>query len=82
MFEAFTQAAEWLALRSKRHPAESHRVLVITDGRVKDQVLTPAFNCSGLLIDIECGPIRLGRAKRIASRLGIDYTHIESLAAL
>lgn len=80
--EALSQAAEWLALRRKRHPAEQQRLLVMTDGRVKDQAALVAINCPGLLIDMECGPIRLGRAEQMATRLEIEYRHIESLAAL
>ena len=79
LFAAFDQACEWLALRQKRYPAERHRLLVMTDGRVKDQAALGAFSCPGLLIDIECGPIRLGRAEQLAARLGIEYRHIESL---
>ncbi|EPJ76699.1 magnesium chelatase subunit ChlD [Pseudomonas sp. CFII64] len=80
LFAAFDQAAQWLALRQKRYPAEQHRLLVLTDGRVKDQAPLGTFSCPGLLIDIECGPIRLGRAEQLAARLGIEYRHIESLA--
>jgi magnesium chelatase subunit ChlD-like protein len=82
LFAAFDQAATWLALRQKRYPAEQQRLLVMTDGRVKDQVELELFNCPGMLIDIECGPIRLGRAPQMAARLGIEYRHIESLTAL
>lgn len=82
LFEAFDLATDWLASRRKRYPAEQHRLLVVTDGRVKDKAGLGVFNCPGLLIDIECGPIRLGRAGQLAARLGLDYRHIESLAAL
>ena len=82
LLDALRQAAQWLELRRKRYPAEHHRVLVMTDGRVKDPSEAGRFSCPGLLIDMECGPVRLGRAEQLAARLGIDYRHIEGLAAL
>ncbi|RMR47425.1 ChlD component of cobalt chelatase involved in B12 biosynthesi [Pseudomonas amygdali pv. mori] len=76
---AFQQAGEWLAKRQKRYPAEQQRVLVLTDGRIKQLPVLPAFNCASVLIDIEKGPIRLGRARELASSLGADYQHIDEL---
>lgn len=67
---ALQQAGEWLAKRQKRYPAEQQRVLVLTDGRIKQLPVLPAFNCASVLIDIEKGPIRLGRARELASSLG------------
>ncbi|KPX09363.1 vWA domain-containing protein [Pseudomonas savastanoi] len=76
---ALQQAGEWLAKRQKRYPAEQQRVLVLTDGRIKQLPVLPAFNCASVLIDIEKGPIRLGRARKLASSLGADYQHIDEL---
>ncbi|KIY19011.1 VWA domain-containing protein [Pseudomonas amygdali pv. lachrymans] len=76
---ALQQAGEWLAKRQKRYPAEQQRVLVLTDGRIKQLPVLPAFNCASVLIDIEKGPIRLGRARELASSLGADYQHIDEL---
>lgn len=78
--QALEQAALWLAQRHKRYPAEQHRVLVLTDGRVKAMPALSAFDCDALLVDIETGPIRLGRARELADRLGADYRHIDQLA--
>ncbi|KEZ74466.1 magnesium chelatase, partial [Pseudomonas syringae pv. syringae FF5] len=75
--EALQQAAEWLAQRQKRYPAEQQRVLVLTDGRIKSLPALLAFDCASLLIDIEKGPIRLGRARELASSLGAEYRHID-----
>jgi len=50
----------------------------MTDGRLKEIVALPALDCPGLLIDIERGPIRLGRARELAQRLYLDYRHIDS----
>ncbi len=79
LFDALDQAAEWLHQRHKRYPAESQRVLVLTDGRVKQLSSLAAFECPSLLIDMEKGPIRLGRAADIATMLGAEYRHIDEL---
>ncbi|WP_349972916.1 VWA domain-containing protein [Pseudomonas caspiana] len=79
LIAAFDQARQWLDKRQKQHPAEKQRLLVMTDGRVKDSGGLSAFNCPGLLIDIESGPIRLGRAQQMAMGLGIEYQHINEL---
>lgn len=76
---AFEQAGEWLEQRRRKHPAEQQRVLVITDGRVKALPSDSPFNCPGLLIDIESGPIRLRKAEQMAARLGLEYQHIDGL---
>ncbi|KPX40347.1 ChlD component of cobalt chelatase involved in B12 biosynthesi [Pseudomonas syringae pv. helianthi] len=79
---ALEQAGEWLVQRQKRYPAEQQRVLVLTDGRIKQLPMLLAFNCASLLIDMEKGPIRLGKARELASSLGADYRHIDELKAL
>lgn len=76
---AFEQAGEWLEQRRRKHPAEQQRVLVMTDGRVKALPSDSPFNCPGLLIDIESGPIRLRKAEQMAARLGLEYQHIDGL---
>ena len=76
---ALEQAMSWLEQRQQRYPSEQHRVLVLTDGRIKQLPALPAFSCASLLIDIEKGPIRLWRAKELASSLGADYRHIDEL---
>ncbi|RMQ47783.1 Magnesium chelatase subunit ChlD [Pseudomonas cichorii] len=82
LLAAIEQAAQWLKLRHKRYPAERQRVLILTDGRLKDISECAALECESLLIDIEKGPIRLGRARELADRLGAGYRHIDELAAL
>lgn len=81
LIDAFDQARQWLDRRKKQHPAEKQHLLVMTDGRVKDSGGLPPFNCPGLLIDIESGPIRLGRAQQMAQSLGVEYQHIDELKA-
>lgn len=77
LFEAIDQANQWLSGRRKRYPAEAHRVLILTDGRVKECPGLKALDCPSLLLDIERGPIRLGRAVGLARQLGAAYRHID-----
>ncbi|EXF92837.1 magnesium chelatase [Pseudomonas fluorescens HK44] len=79
LFAALDEATHWLALRQKRFPAEQQRVLLLTDGRLKATPMQVALNCPALLVDIERGPIRLGRAKALAHELNADYRHIDTL---
>lgn len=79
LLAAIEQARAWLRRRHRQHPAESRRCLLLTDGRLKDcSSLTP-LDCPTLLIDIEKGPIRLGRARRMAQQLAADYVGIDEL---
>lgn len=77
LLAALIEAGAWLTLRRKRYPAEQQRLLVITDGRLKDIAGLPLLECPGLLVDIERGPIRLGRARELAVGLQLDYRHID-----
>lgn len=79
LLAALVQAEQWLTLRRKRFPAEQQRLLVVTDGRLKQCSGLPALGCPGLLIDIERGPIRLGRARDLAMALDAEYRHIDEL---
>jgi magnesium chelatase subunit ChlD-like protein len=82
LFAALEQAGHWLALRQRQRPDEQQRVLLMTDGRVKDIPVLARLQCPSLLIDIESGPIRLGRAQQLAIALGAVYRHIDSLRGL
>lgn len=77
LLAALAEAGDWLNVRRKRYPAEQQRLLVITDGRLKDINGLPQLECAGLLIDIERGAIRLGRAQELAVGLQLDYRHID-----
>jgi len=79
LLAALTEAGHWLNARRQRYPAEQQRLLVMTDGRLKDIGSLPLLDCPGLLVDIERGPIRLGRARELAAGLQVDYRHIDSL---
>lgn len=82
LIDALQQAANWQACRQRLHPAEQQRLLVITDGRLRDWPTLPPSTCPALLVDIESAPIRIGRARQLAAELGADYYPIDSLAPL
>jgi magnesium chelatase subunit ChlD-like protein len=79
LFDALDQAGQWLSKRQQRYPAETQRVLILTDGRIKQIPALTVFECPSLLIDIEQTPIRLGRAAEIARQLNAEYRHIDEL---
>ncbi|WP_368738176.1 VWA domain-containing protein [Pseudomonas sp. SbOxS1] len=79
LLAALGEAALWLGVRRKRFPEEQQRLLVVTDGRMKEWPSLPVLDCPGLLIDIERGPIRLGRSKVLAAQLQSEYRHIDEL---
>jgi magnesium chelatase subunit ChlD-like protein len=79
LLAALGEAGRWLIARQKRFPAEQQRVLLLTDGRLKAWSMLPTLACPGVLIDIERGPIRLGRAKLLAAELQAQYRHIDEL---
>ena len=79
LLEALAEAASWLSTRQKRFANEQQQVLLFTDGRLKEWSTLPLIECPGILVDIERGPIRLGRAKQMATGLGMDYRHIDEL---
>jgi magnesium chelatase subunit ChlD-like protein len=76
---ALAEAGEWLARRQRRHPGERQQLWLLTDGRLRElPALAPAA-CPALLIDIESGPLRLGRARELAAALGAEYRHIDEI---
>ena len=79
LLAALTEAGHWLAARRKRFPAEQQKLLVVTDGRLKAMGALPRLECPGMLIDIERGPIRLGRAEGLAVGLQLEYQHIDDV---
>ncbi|PRA33236.1 vWA domain-containing protein [Pseudomonas poae] len=79
LLAALDEATDWLVVRRKRYPAEQQRLLVITDGRLKEMGGLPMLDCPGLLVDIERGPIRLGRAQELAFGLQLEYRHIDQM---
>ncbi|TBU75395.1 magnesium chelatase [Pseudomonas daroniae] len=82
LIPALQQAHGWLQRRQRLKPGEEQRLLVITDGRLREWPALPPSPCPATLVDIECAPIRLGRAVQLAGELGAEYRHIEELEAL
>lgn len=80
LIPALRLAHEWVQRRQRLKPSEQQRQLILTDGRLRDWPALPASPCPTLLVDIECAPIRLGRARRLAEALGAEYRHLEALA--
>ena len=79
LIEGLAQTAAWLARRQRQKPAEQQRVLVITDGRLREWPTLAPLPCPSVLVDIESGPIRLGRARLLAEQLDADYHPIAAL---
>ncbi|KAF1054478.1 MAG: hypothetical protein GAK43_00835 [Stenotrophomonas maltophilia] len=79
LLDALAQANDWLQRRQRHKPGERQRLLVITDGRLRDWPSLLPASCPTLLVDIEGGPVRLGRARQLAEALGADYRHISEL---
>ncbi len=79
LIDALRQAQQWLQRRQRAKPGERQRLLVITDGRLREWPALAASGCPTLVVDIESAPIRIGKARQLADQLGADYRHIETL---
>lgn len=77
LLAAIEQARDWLRRRQRSHPEELQRCLVLTDGRVKGGALQGLMPCQTCVVDIERGPVRLGRTRVLAEQLGAEYRHID-----
>ncbi len=75
--DALSQAHDWLDRRQRLKPAERQRLLILTDGRLRKLPAVSPSPCPTVLIDIESGPIRLGRGHALAVRLGAAYRRME-----
>ena len=80
---ALLSARHTLHSEAGRHPQERQVLVLITDGRSRDDVSGIGFGprCERAVIDMEAGAVRLARARVIAARLGAHYRHIETLPA-
>lgn len=77
--ESLIEAKSFLNQRCLHYPHEKRRIFILTDGRIRDLPAVEFMNTACLLIDIESGPIRLGRAHPLATHLGATYVHIDTL---
>ncbi|MDR6236695.1 vWA domain-containing protein [Pseudomonas oryzihabitans] len=73
------EARTWLEGRRRRHPGEECQLLLVTDGRLRELAGLAVPACRTLVLDIELGPVRLGRATELARRLGAEYRHLEEV---
>lgn len=80
LLDALQQANDWLLRRQRAKPSERQRLLILTDGRLRDLPPLAPLPCPTLLLDTERAPIRLGRARQLAQALQADYQHIDDLA--
>lgn len=80
LIEALEQAREWLDKRQRQKPAEHQRLLVLTDGRLRDWPTLQPMGCPTVLVDIEGGAVRLGRAEKLAQELGAEYRRIAEIS--
>ena len=79
LLDALNQAGDWLLRRQRAKPSERQRLLILTDGRLRDQSNLAPLPCPTLLLDTERAPIRLGRARQLAQALQAEYQHIDDL---
>nr|WP_244153449.1 VWA domain-containing protein [Pseudomonas seleniipraecipitans] len=82
LIPALQQAHDWLQRRQRLKPTEAQRLLVITDGRLREWPRLAPSPCPATVVDIECAPIRLGRALQLADELAADYQHVDTLQPL
>ncbi|OQR35354.1 magnesium chelatase [Pseudomonas sp. T] len=82
LIEALQQASEWLDQRQRQKPGESQRLLVLTDGRLRDWPALQPLNCPTVLVDIEGGAVRLGRAHGLAQELGAEYRRVAEVPGI
>ncbi len=82
LIAALQETAQWLQRRQRQHPAEQQRLLILTDGRLRNWAPLPPSHCLTLLIDMECTPVRLGCGRRLAEQLAATYQHLDQLTVL
>lgn len=79
LLAALSEARAWLLRRQKQCPGERQHCLVLTDGRLAKLPALEPLPCPSLLIDMESAPVRLGRARQLATQLSADYLHMDQL---
>lgn len=79
---ALHAAADFARREQQRQGANHVRVVLVTDGRGNDEGLDAAARAlvaqadDLAVIDSEAGRVRLGRARRLAERLGAQYARL------
>ncbi|MED7931807.1 VWA domain-containing protein [Nonomuraea sp. LP-02] len=82
-----TRAAEVLRVERLRDPARRPLLVLVTDGRATaggdvDRAAALLKGTASVVVDCESGPVRLGLAVRLASRLRARLVPLDSLADL
>ncbi|WP_433498622.1 putative cobaltochelatase [Sphaerimonospora sp. CA-214678] len=82
-----TRAAEVLRVERLRDPARRPLLVLVTDGRATaggevDRAAALLEGTAAVVVDCESGPVRLGLAVRLASRLRARLVSLDSLADL
>ncbi|MFG1704223.1 putative cobaltochelatase [Nonomuraea sp. M3C6] len=82
-----TRAAEVLRVERLRDPARRPLLVLVTDGRATaggdvDRAADLLRGTASVVVDCESGPVRLGLAVRLASRLGARLVTLDSLTDL
>ncbi|WP_177344792.1 VWA domain-containing protein [Pseudomonas sp. Snoq117.2] len=79
LLAGLAEAHDWLKTRRRQRPGEECRLLLVTDGRLRELEGLAIPDCPIRVLDIELGPLRLGRAAELARRLGAEYRHLEEV---
>jgi len=79
LLAGLAEAQAWLTSRRRQHPGEECQLLLVTDGRLRELEGLALPDCPIRVLDIELGPLRLGRAGELARRLGAKYLHLEEV---
>jgi Mg-chelatase subunit ChlI/Mg-chelatase subunit ChlD len=80
---AVRRALELCATRALEAASAGQRVFLLTDGRVNLTAALPRVpaNIEVVVVDLELGPVRMGRAPAIASALSALYVHADALGS-
>lgn len=77
--EAMAQAQRFIRQIRARQPGCEVQLYLLSDGRSRALERLEKPEAPLLIIDTERQPVRLGRCRALAARLGADYRHIDSL---
>lgn len=66
-------------LQFLRKQNQTHKLMVITDGRCRDSLAELNLPCPTLFVDLEDHRLPLGRCQQYANQLGADYIHINKI---
>lgn len=73
------QALMLLARQTRRDPGQQQTLILLTDGRTRQALADLRPSCRTLLVDMERGPVALGRGRQLAHSLGAEYVALDAL---